>query len=185
MTALILLADFLETQIEIWRPVVGFPDYDVSNLGRVRSWYASSSAKRRGKPKILAQTVGSKGRMVISIHRDKKIFTRRIHRLVAQAFIPNPENRPQVNHLTGLYTDNRQGNLEWATKATDLEHAMKYGLVPHGIDHALAKITPEIVREIRARCANGEPQPEIAADFGITQSNVSCIYRRVSWKRVE
>lgn len=193
MTALILLAKFHETEIEIWRPVPNFPLYDVSNLGRVRSWRiqqalggrVGSITTRRLTPKIIKPSERWAGRMGVSLCRDGKVFTRRIYRLVAEAFLPNANKLPQVNHKTGVHYDDRLGNLEWATRESDLAHAMRFGLTAHGLRSGHSKLTPDIVREIRVRYANGETQESIATVFGVTQANIGYIVRRKTWVRVE
>ena len=91
-------------QKEIWKPVVGFEGlYEVSNLGRVRN--------RKGK--VLRPAPNSNGYMRIILRKDNKDWGKQIHRLVAMAFIPNPNNLPIINHINERTGDNRVENLEW------------------------------------------------------------------------
>ena len=92
-------------KIEYWRPISGYEGYEVSNLGRVRSL-------KFGKIRILKPSE-TKGYFHVALFKDgiRKQF--KVHRLVAMAFIPNPNNFPQINHRNEITTDNRVENLEW------------------------------------------------------------------------
>ena len=193
MTALILLSKFRETEIEIWRPVVNLPGYDISNLGRLRSWRLrlqhssgrGSISGRRESPLIRKLNPQPKtGRLTANVCIDGVIQTVRIAQLVAQVFVPNPERKPQVNHKTGICTDNRAGNLEWVTKEENQEHANQYDLVAHGERQGSAKLTAENVREIRRLSATGLSQRKIAAMFGVSQHPVRAILQGRIWRRV-
>lgn len=105
------------TQQEKWVEILD--DYKVSNYGRVMHW------KRRH---VLKQQM-QKGYKTVSIAGKKY----RVHRLVAQAFIPNPENKPVVNHMDGCKTNNNVRNLEWTTDLENRIHAEKHGLACKGI----------------------------------------------------
>lgn len=109
--------------MEVWKPIEGCDGYEVSNLGRVKSFW------RRKKPHILKPTrfCGSDYLHVVFIINGKRKYFA-IHRLVAKAFVPNPENKPCVNHINGVKTDNRAENLEWVTYSENLQHAYKTGL---------------------------------------------------------
>lgn len=97
---------------EIWKDVQGYEGrYQVSNFGRVRSLGIPYH-----KGKILKPFFDSKGNyLFIGLHKNKKVEQTYIHRLVAQTFIPNPDNLPQVNHKNEVKTDNSVDNLEWCT----------------------------------------------------------------------
>lgn len=114
--------------VEEWHPIIGFEHrYEVSSFGRVKD------LKRWGKDNsiiIRKQFIGDVGYLCLSLEDNSgKKTTKRVHRLVANAFIPNPLNKRQVNHKKGVKTDNRFHQLEWVTPKEDSEHAYKLGLL--------------------------------------------------------
>ena len=115
---------------EIWKDVVGYEGYyQVSNLGRIRSCEREAICKNKSlrtvKSKILKQHLDNYGYCIISLSLNNKKHTKTIHRLVAEAFIPNLENKPTVNHINETKTDNRVLNLEWATHAEQACHGTR------------------------------------------------------------
>lgn len=193
MTALILLKDFLETQIELWLPVAGFDGYDVSNLGQVRSWrthrwmgYGRGGIRaRRETPLILKASPKDTGRLHLTLCTDDgKYVNRQVHLLVGRAFLPNPNNLPQLNHKTGIYTDNRAANLEWISRQGNIDHAVEHGLWPHGERMAAAKLTDDGVREIRKRHALGETNLSISLDFNVSKTCIAQVVRGNTWRHV-
>lgn len=97
--------------------------YQVSNYARVRSF-------RKGKPQILAQTSGTWGYLVSNINKNPRL----VHRLVAETFIPNPNNKKEVNHINGDKFDNIPENLEWVTPSENINHAVNTGLNQYTLD---------------------------------------------------
>lgn len=104
----------------IWKRIEGYPDYEVSNMGDVASY-------KYKKRKFIKSHCSKKGYMSTSLTFES-VKTNYIHRLVAIAFIPNPNNYPQVNHKNGIKTDNRVENLEWCNSSQNHIHAFKLGL---------------------------------------------------------
>lgn len=106
---------------EIWKPVIGYENlYSISNFGRVKSLNFNGSKQE----KIMSPyTVHNYKR--IRIFKNKKACSVGVHRLVAGAFIPNPDNKPLVNHKDGNKSNNTVTNLEWATQSENAIHAFK------------------------------------------------------------
>lgn len=126
---------------EIWKSLKGVVEcgdhYEVSNLGRVRSvdFIDKRGYKRKGK--IMSQANHYKGYKIVSLTYMGKRKTYKIHRLVALAFIPNPENKPEVNHKDGVKHNNYVENLEWVTTSENAKHIHENEL--HGGDKLTEK----------------------------------------------
>jgi hypothetical protein len=126
--------------IEIWKDIVGFEGYyQASTKGQIRSLdrqvymdvtgVKKKSSKfvsnRRGKILSPKNTLGYRG---VTLMVDKKVKEFKVHILVARTFIPNPDDKPEVNHINGVKDDNRIENLEWTTKSENILHAFRTGL---------------------------------------------------------
>ena len=117
---------------EIWKDV---PEYEglymVSNLGRIMSLHCTSKvAKENGvhDRRIMKNVMSSSGYYHVGLSKNGVKIMHSIHVLVARAFIPNPENKPSVNHIDGNRTNNAVSNLEWATYKENQQHAIRTGL---------------------------------------------------------
>lgn len=107
---------------EIWKPIGGYEGlYEVSNMGRIKSFYNSEE-------RILKKSKTTTGYWKIELRKNKIRKSFKVHRLVAFAFIANPENKPYINHIDGNPLNNKVDNLEWCTQHENLVHAYSIGL---------------------------------------------------------
>lgn len=119
---------------EIWKDIEDFSNYQISNLGRVKSKERTTNVgirnvkKAKRKEKILKPLKLTKGYLGIRLYNGINAKTFKIHRLVAKAFIPNPEKLPQVNHLDGNKENNSVDNLEWCNQIQNMKHSYDIGL---------------------------------------------------------
>lgn len=195
MTDLILLRDWQASQIEFWKRVEGWP-YEVSNFGRVRTWRTTTHRPGGGyisveseapiilKPGIkLGRYSGRYAQMNVRRAGEVKAFL--IHRLVAQAFIPNPEGLPQVNHRNGIKHDNRVENLEWVSSKENHAHALASGLRRVGGQVDSAKLSDSRVWGIRIRAASGESQRSLSRAYGVSRTTIKGVVAGRLWKHVD
>lgn len=114
---------------EIWKDVVGYEGlYQVSNLGRVKSLPKYDRLGRFHPEKIKSQVDNGNGYIVVNLKHNGKQKMRTVHSLVAEAFIPNPNNYSEINHIDGNKSNNELQNLEFCTRSFNVIHAIKLGL---------------------------------------------------------
>lgn len=180
---------------EEWRIIADFPDYAVSDLGRVKRVVPDHYGRISGLP--LKQTKSNHGYKVVTLHRAAKQQTRLVHRLVCETFHgPAPDNH-HAAHGDGDKDNNAASNLRWATVSEnnmdkhyhgtilmgDNHHARKRPeLLPRGERHGNAKMTDAIVLSI---LSDNRSQRLIAADHGVSQSLVSMVKNRRIWTHIQ
>jgi hypothetical protein len=161
---------------EVWTDVLGAKGfYSISNFGRLRSEPRTTDRKVKGG--LIKSVPNRDGYIVAKLSlgsRAKHRSTFR-HVLVAEAFIPNPLNLPEVEHKNRKRADNRASNLEWISKPDNDAKGERV----HG-----SKLTAGQVEHIRGLLASGWKQQRLADQFGIDQSAVSNIKCRRNWKHI-
>lgn len=152
--------------------------YQVSNLGNIRNYKSN---------RILKSCKDKDGYLLIGLHKNHKLKTVRIHRLVAKSFIPNLENKPQVNHKDGNKQNNNVDNLEWCTMLENIKHAWKNGLMKihygKGKNSKKAKIIYQIDPKTNKIINIYHGNRDVERKTGYDHSSISkCCRNRKSYK---
>jgi hypothetical protein len=181
-------------QVEVWKDVSGYEGkYQVSDFGRVKS-LARIVESRKGifgnkKEIFLKPSKNRKGYLNVKLCKksdgvcsEKSVI---IHRLVANEFLENTLNKPQVNHKNGIKDDNRVENLEWATGSENVIHALVNNLKisQKGSEHGNSKLTEKEVLEIRA-IGRTKTLKEVAKIYNVDLSLISLILLEKAWKHL-
>ena len=169
------------TASEIWKPVKGWPDYQVSNRGRVRS--SRPWVRGNRPPRILKPAPGSHGYLTVKLYPMKNGYrTTCVHVLVCTAFHGSrPSPKHEVAHWDGVYQNCRADNLRWATESQNQQDRVRHGRTNRGTRCAMAKINERTVKTIRRRLRDGLGPTAIARQMGLTRGIVKSIKRGASW----
>jgi hypothetical protein len=170
---------------EIWKDIKGYEGYyQVSNKGRVISLTRKTTNGRTVNTKILKAYEGNHGYLCLDLYKNNLKRQFAVHRLVAEAFISNPKNKPQVNHKKGNKLDNYADKLEWATVKENIYHAFNVlgRTVAVGEKNGRSKLTEKQVLEIRGSKLTTRVLGKI---YNIDQKQISNIKNKKSWKHVD
>tara|TARA_R110000796_G_C14312337_1_gene406730 strand:+ start:40 stop:579 length:540 start_codon:yes stop_codon:yes gene_type:complete len=176
-----------------WKDIEGWEEsYQVSNDGRVRSLTRimedTIGRKQTKTGKILSPGLDTKGYHRVSLCGYGRRKTYKVHRLVAQAFIPNPEDKPTVNHRDekGTKTNNRVENLEWATHKEQWQHAFRTGLWDKkGEKQNTSKLTDKDVLSIRESYDGKYGSFKLLAKrYKVTPLTIKNVVTKVTWNHI-
>ena len=180
---------------EQWKPIKDFENYEVSNMGNVRSLnyrYTRAAKKLRLRKQ-------RDGYLYVKLYKNGKQYNKNVHRLVTTTFIPNPQGKKEVNHIDGDKTNNRVSNLEWVTAKENQQHAWESGL------HVITEETKKKMSEAHKKqviCVTTGEKFDCIRDaqekYNVANSNISACCKgklksagklptgeRLIWKYVE
>lgn len=171
---------------EIWKQIKGFEDYEISNLGNIRSYNKTADTHIH---KTMRINHTKEGYEVVTLTKTRKYL---IHRLVAETFIKNPKNKKEVNHKDLNKQNNCADNLEWVSHSENMKHAYKNGVIkiPEGGKKTQWKrvLTDEQVREIRNIYIPHDKtygMKALAKKYGVSESVIKKVAHNVSYKDVK
>lgn len=174
-------------------------------------YYASRNGDIIRNGKVRKTSMGTNGYLTVGLHYkgDGSAVTKSVHRLIATAFVPNPSNKREVNHINGIKTDNRTENLEWVTPRENSLHAYKNGLSKLRIKYALegakakrdkliafrskrflgsnnphALLKKEQVIQIRKKYENGYKIKHLAQEYNVSRQCIGGIVHYTNWKHI-
>lgn len=174
-------------EAEVWKTIPSFPAYSASSFGRIRRdalTYGGGGSVRRPSG-ALKQRALPYGHRQVTISTGNKPKTLLVHRLVAETFLPAPEDGQDcVCHRDDNPSNNRPENLFWGSKADNSADMVRKGRSVRGERVKGAKLDAAAVLEIRKRLSAGQNQYDLAQAFGVTQSNISMIGKKQTWRHV-
>jgi len=169
---------------EVWLPVKGFESsYSISNMGRLKR--LSGQIKRAGwydlnlQEKLINPSKDRKGYLLTFLTQNRNRTKVYIHRLVAIHFVPNPHNKPDVNHKQGVKDDNRYTELEWVTHSENMKHSSVHGFHRFGERHPKSVLSESQVVEI---FNSKESERSLAKKYNCSRATINCIKSGRSWK---
>jgi hypothetical protein len=179
----------LTSQKEIFKVIENFPLYEVSDYGRVRSWNGYKT-ERRSSPKYLTFGIQGKSsnyrRPIVVLVANKKNSTRRVSRLVLEAFgVQRPTNKHVCAHNDGNPENNNINNLRWATLKENSEDSRKHGTRPRGSLNGSSKLTESDIPEIIKLKKGGMSSYALAKQYKVCHTTILNVFNRKQWKHVK
>jgi len=179
----------MTNQDEQWCIVPGLEHlYEASTLGKIRNverYVETYQGFRKLSKTIRKPFSNGKGYMSVCIS-SKPRRNEYVHRMVAKAFIPNPDNKKEVNHINGIKNDNRAINLEWCTPEENKEHAVRMNLMPKGEMSANSVLTDsQVIAILRLHRINPDfNRTAVGRKLGVADSTIIKIIKRTRWKHI-
>lgn len=174
-----------------WIPLSGFEGiYEIHPSGQIRSLDRETSGKH-GKQRVSGKVISPirhkrHGYYVVNLASNGQVKQYRLHILVAEHFIPNPENKPTVNHKLGDKSLNSKHDLEWATHQEQMDHAVANGLTASGMRNGGNKISDDDVLKAFSECMLGEELQIVSQRYGLNRNTLPKAFHRLGlgdqWK---
>ena len=177
-----------------FQSVIGYEGlYWINNSGDVLTFNWKNTGKR-----AILKPATDQGYKKVGLQKDGKLKTHRVHRLVAAVYIPNPDNKPMINHIDGNKANNNVSNLEWCTAKENTKHAIDNGLFHFNTSEQSANITPKRgelnglsklkefeVLEIRAKFKPRKyTRKMLSIEYGVKECTIKDVVLRKSWKHI-
>jgi hypothetical protein len=170
---------------EVWKDIKGYDGfYQVSSVGRIRGVKRMDSIGRTRKKSILKLSTSHNGYFFVRLNKNGKGKPIRVNRAVAEAFIPNPENKLVTNHKDCNRKNNKVENLEWATYSENNKYTSLFGNknYVHGIAHPFSKLTQEKADEIRKKYVkNIVSMRKLADEYGVSVGTIQSLIEKKTW----
>jgi hypothetical protein len=177
--------------MENWKRIPGYSLYEASDLGKIKTF----NWKNKKTEAIMKPSIDGSGYLRTMLKRDSdgEIHTIKVHRIIGITFIPNPNNKPQINHKNGIRTDNRVINLEWVNNSENIKDSFAKGRSSNlGSKNPCATLTEEQVMEIRKNYVYGRKtakkgditKRQIAEKYGTSFNVIKLLIQKRSWKHL-
>jgi hypothetical protein len=165
--------------MEIWKDIKEFGGYQISNLGRVRTFW-NNARKLTDKPKIRKDN-WKDGYNQMVFKKDGKAYARYVHRLQAEAFIDNPNNLPTVDHIDRNSKNNIVSNLRWASYKIQVENSN----VPFGERTGSSKLKDFDIPEIKRLVASGMKKKDVAKKYNVGTTTINKVVNGNNWTHIK
>lgn len=179
---------------EIFKTIPSFPDYEVSNFGRVKTKsrkirYVHAKSKkelfRQSNCRFLKEQFNNlTGYKFYQLYLDKKMHNKTVHKLVADAFLEKEKDKDYINHIDGNKHNNCVENLEWCTNEYNHEHAIRTGLKAKGEKIGSSKLNTTSVHAIKYFLNKGYSHSELSIAFNISRPTITLISNCKIWKHI-
>ena len=163
--------------MEIWRCVVGYPGYEVSNLGKIRGNKGFGKWPKR----IITPINNTDGYPTVKLSYNKTRKKQPVHKLVLNAFARKRKRNECASHLNGNKEDNRAINLVWETLKDNMNRKRLHNTMPNGERNGSAILSEIDVKNIRNLCLSGHTFTSVGVKYGVTRTNIANIVKRKTW----